>query len=57
MKIKVTPQVLIKFQAQGQPPHATLVICLLLPEILVFNLISLSILGKSWFESDTSFLI
>lgn len=56
MKIKVTPSRAHWVQAWGQPPSTALVICFLRPEILFSHSVLLSILGKSVFESDTSFV-
>lgn len=56
MKIKVTPSRAHWVQAWGQPPSTALVICFLWPEILFSHSVLLSILGKSVFESDTSFV-
>lgn len=56
MKIKVTPSRAHWVQAWGQPPNTALVICFLWPEIMFSHSVLLSILGKSVFESYTSFV-
>lgn len=56
VKIKVTPSRAYWVQAWGQPPNTALAICFLWPEIMFSHSVLLSILGKSVFESYTSFV-